>query len=199
MEIIAQNRPKRTKSFEHAKIYKIWNDVDDEIYVGKTCKPYLSQRFSKHRKALKEYINGKCNMKIYQHMYNIGFEHFHIELLEELKDCKTCEEYNKAEGKWMRELKSTLNTNMAGTTRQEVDKNKYHKYKSRILEERKIYYEKNKDKINSRTSLWYLKNKDRINEQRRLKRKQQSIIQSQAEHTSCDGIDTVNQACSQSL
>ena len=38
---------KKMNKYEHSKIYKIVNDVDDMVYVGSTIKP-LDERWRKH-------------------------------------------------------------------------------------------------------------------------------------------------------
>jgi group I intron endonuclease len=63
-----------------AYIYKIINDINDKVYIGKT-ETTIEQRFKKHcSDAFRE-----CNEKrpLYNAMRKYGIEHFHIELIEE--------------------------------------------------------------------------------------------------------------------
>jgi hypothetical protein len=63
-----------------AYIYKIINDINDKIYIGKT-EFSIEKRFKEHcRDAFKD-----CNEKrpLYAAMRKYGVEHFYIELLEE--------------------------------------------------------------------------------------------------------------------
>ena len=63
-----------------AYIYKITNDINGKIYVGKT-EFSIEKRFKEHCKdALKE-TNEK--RPLYSAMKKYGVEHFHIELVEE--------------------------------------------------------------------------------------------------------------------
>lgn len=72
------------KIYEVGYIYKIVNDVDDKIYIGSTTSS-LSARMYRHRSDAK---NCKMNkLKLYNHMREIGIEHFKIELVEEIKNC----------------------------------------------------------------------------------------------------------------
>jgi len=153
-----QVRPKKVKTYENAKIYKIWNEVDDEIYVGKTCKLYLSQRLSKHRKDFKYYIVYNNGMKIYPHMEKHGFDKFHIELLEKIEDCKDCDTYNQREGYWVRKLKPSLNTNIPGRTKKEY----YEDNKEVILEKQKQYNVNNAEKISTNKKEYYGNNQEQI-------------------------------------
>lgn len=67
-------------------IYKIYNDINDKIYIGLTTKT-LKDRFLKHYYASKEYsINPKTNQPLYRAINKYGFEHFFIELIEECND-----------------------------------------------------------------------------------------------------------------
>ena len=75
-------KPKNKKDYSKGKIYKIWNDVDDRIYIGSTCQT-LAQRMGEHRRMIN--CKSKMNCKIYQVMREIGVERFKIELIEECK------------------------------------------------------------------------------------------------------------------
>lgn len=64
-----------------ALIYKITNDINDKIYIGKTNFS-IEKRFKEHcRDAQKD----KCkNRPLYSAMNKYGIEHFHIESIEEV-------------------------------------------------------------------------------------------------------------------
>ena len=108
--------------YSKAKIYKILNDVDDDIYIGATCQS-LSQRMAEHRqntgrKQTKEW-------KFYQKMRDLGVEHFYIELVKEAP-CETREQLRAIEGEYIREL-GTLNTKIAGRNKKQYDQENKHK------------------------------------------------------------------------
>ena len=135
------------KDYKNGKIYKIWNDVDDELYVGSTTQP-LSKRMNVHR----AYARGGKNQRIYKHMRGCGIDNFKIELIE-YYPCETKEELLKREGHWIRKI-GTLNMNRAYTTDEE--KKEYQKeYREQNKEKmqeyqkeyQKEYKENNKDKI----------------------------------------------------
>ena len=66
-----------------AYIYKIVNDINDKVYVGKT-RSSLKERFKQHRNDHKKV---RCwDRPLYRAMRKYGFEHFRIELIEET-DC----------------------------------------------------------------------------------------------------------------
>ena len=66
--------------YSKAKIYKIVNDIDDDIYIGATCQA-LSKRMAEHRKSMKS--KRDSHIKLYKKMNEIGVEHFKILLVEE--------------------------------------------------------------------------------------------------------------------
>ena len=162
--------------YEHSKIYKIVNDVDDMIYVGSTTHE-LYHRWGGHLCD----INKK--RKLGQHILNIGFEHFKIELIcyypcNTLRELlwKEMEEINKIEEKnrlnTMRPLVSLSNT--AGKERRhEYDTIHRDKEKKRIQgrkyrlknidiihEKQREYHHKNREKRNEKSKEWGEKNRE---------------------------------------
>lgn len=61
-------------------IYKIWNDVNDKIYIGQTI-TNISTRFSEHKHCAK---NNKYNNYVYNAMRKIGIDHFYISQVEKI-------------------------------------------------------------------------------------------------------------------
>ena len=61
-------------------IYKIWNDINDKLYIGKTLST-IEERFREH---CRDKTLRKCEKRpLYNAMNKYGEEHFHIELIEE--------------------------------------------------------------------------------------------------------------------
>ena len=80
-----------------AYIYKITNDLNQKIYIGKTERT-IEERFKEH---CKDYTRRECeNRPLYRAMKKYGVEHFHIELLEETDKPEEREIY------WIEKLKS---------------------------------------------------------------------------------------------
>ena len=129
------------RDYSKAKIYKILNDVDDDVYVGATCQP-LCVRMVEHRRAR----NG--TFKLYKKMREVGVEHFYIELVKETP-CENKEQLNAIEGEYIRKL-ATLNTRIEGRTKKQyVEDNR----------EKKVEYDKQRREEKG----------DEINEKRRNK------------------------------
>lgn len=62
------------------KIYKIYNDVNDKLYIGKTVSS-IEKRFQEHCYDSKK---ERCEKRpLYNAMNKYGIEHFFIELIEE--------------------------------------------------------------------------------------------------------------------
>ena len=139
--------------YNNGKIYKIWNIVNDNIYVGSTCS-LLCKRMAKHRDALT--VEKLQNRNLYKLMTALGKDKFHIELIEDYP-CNNKEQLRKREGHFIREM-GTLNMAIEDRTREEyktANKDKIKEYmvkyredkKDQILEKTKEYRENNKDKI----------------------------------------------------
>lgn len=63
-------------------IYKITNDINNKVYIGKTLHSSIEQRFYEHKK---DYQRVRCEKRpLYDAMNKYGFEHFSIELIEEV-------------------------------------------------------------------------------------------------------------------
>ena len=139
-------------TYSTAKIYKIYNSVDDDFYIGSSCIS-LANRMAKHRYSAQ---NEKTkHFKLYCKMNDIGIDKFFIQLLEEYP-CDNIEQLRKREGEYIQELKPVLNTQIAGRTLQEwrkdnVEKKRaYDKERRAILsdelkEYRKKYYTNNRE------------------------------------------------------
>lgn len=72
-------------------IYKITNDINGKIYIGKTKLFNPNERWKQH---LHDYKNRKNeNRPLYKAMLKYGCEHFHFELIEETSDLENREKY----------------------------------------------------------------------------------------------------------
>lgn len=63
-----------------AYIYKIENDINNKVYIGKT-EQTIEKRFKQHCLDSKKETNN--NRPLYRAMNKYGIEHFHISLIEE--------------------------------------------------------------------------------------------------------------------
>lgn len=84
-------------------IYKIYNDVNEKIYIGQTIQT-ITGRWSGHKYCYKHGVNNK----LYNAMRKYGIENFHICSLEEL-DNTTREELNQKEIKYIAKFDSYNN------------------------------------------------------------------------------------------
>ena len=116
--------------YKNAKVYKILNHIDDDVYVGSTCQP-LSKRMAQHRQDAVRSLYSK--RIVYEKMTRMGFDHFYIELVEECP-CDNKEQLRKKEGQYIRDI-ATLNNNVAGRSKSEYK----HDNKDRISVQNKEY------------------------------------------------------------
>lgn len=61
-------------------IYKIWNDINNKVYIGKTLYS-IEKRFKEH--CVDSIRNRNEKRPLYNAMNKYGVEHFYIELVEE--------------------------------------------------------------------------------------------------------------------
>ena len=99
---------------QNGKIYKLLNNIDDEIYVGSTCES-LANRMARHR----HFAHLSKASKLYEHMKHVGDENFYIKLIEDYP-CEGKEQLLKREGEFIREC-GTLSTFNAGVFRRGTD------------------------------------------------------------------------------
>jgi len=85
------------------RIYRIINDIDNQAYIGSTTQP-LSVRMAQHRRSAK---NGS-QQQIYQHMREVGIEHFKILLIQHIDNC-TKEQLRAIEHKFICEVDAVQN------------------------------------------------------------------------------------------
>ena len=83
-----------------AYIYKITNDINQKIYIGKT-EFSIEKRFKEHCRDA--FQNKKEQRPLYAAMRKYGLEHFHIELIEETDNPEEKEVY------WIEQYRSFKN------------------------------------------------------------------------------------------
>lgn len=142
-------------NYNEGKIYKIVSDSTDRIYIGSTCKKYLSQRLSKHVCSYKLYLQGKTNYVTSFDLIKNG--DYDIVLLENV-NCDNKEQL-RARERYYIELYNNICVNKLIPNRSR--KEHYEDNKNRISEQRKEYYEVNKDKILEQRKQYYEANKDK--------------------------------------
>ena len=77
------------------RVYKIYNIVDEKVYIGATVKP-LVKRLGDHIYA----YNINTNMDLYHHIRLLGLQNFRMKLLE-WKQVDKLNELHQLEQKWM--------------------------------------------------------------------------------------------------
>jgi len=104
--------------YENGKIYKMVNDVDDNIYVGSTCLS-LAKRIYQHRALSKI----KVKRLVYEKLNQIGWDNVHIILVESFP-CENKMELLKRERHHIDLLKPKLNKSMPMRIDEEVKQTK---------------------------------------------------------------------------
>ena len=155
--------------YANAKVYMIepiCEHEEGDIYIGSTCKKYLSQRFSVHTNAYKGWQkNKKKYVSSYELFEKYGFENCKIILLEDYP----CDNKNQLLSREAHYQKSMKCVNKLVAFRSTEEWKEYHQiYHQENKEEKKIYYEQNKEQIKEQRKIYYDENKEQISEQRKI-------------------------------
>lgn len=89
--------------YQNGKIYKIVNNVDEQIYIGSTCLT-LPKRIYHHKSKAKKSVT----VPVYKYLGDIGWENVDIILIEDYP-CASKRELERRERYWIDELKPALN------------------------------------------------------------------------------------------
>ena len=158
-------------AYNKAKIYKIHNIIDNEIYIGST-RISLANRMAKHRFTARE-ERRNCH-RLYMKMNDLGIDKFYIELIEEYP-CENVEQLRRHEGEIIRELKPSLNFAIAGRTnkewrednaeyKKEKDKEYYQEHQEIIKERSKRYRQDNREVMIQQNKEYYQKKREELKE-----------------------------------
>ena len=109
--------------YSQAKIYKITNDFNNDIWIGTTCDT-LIKKFSVHRAEAIRNVRKDCIIQ--NHIREHGLDRFRIQLIEDFP-CEDVYQLRQRQGHYIREMKAI---------------NKYADYKD--------YREKNRECIKER-------------------------------------------------
>jgi hypothetical protein len=131
-----------------SSVYKIINDVDDKVYVGSTCKEYLSQRLAAHKSDFRHWQRGKIGRVTSFDL--IELDDVEIILLESYP-CNSKDELTARERHWCDLNKELIvNKNRPSISCDESLQSKredYIKNKEYYLELQKQYRENHKDEL----------------------------------------------------
>ena len=143
--------------YQKGKIYRIWSQEIDNIYVGSTVEP-LHKRMYRHKLDAKQYTT----YRLYQEMNRLGDYMFRIELIEDYP-CNNRSELHKREGYWIRELKAKLNMRIAGRTPRE----RYRENIEEITIRQKLYRDTHKESIATHHKKYLEANREQLSQQRK--------------------------------
>ena len=132
--------------YSKTKIYKIWSHSGDKIYIGSTCKNYLSERMTMHRSDYNTWKKNNVHSRIssFDLFEEYGVENCIIELLE-ATPCNSKDEKKKYEGKYIRSLNcvNRIIPDRTNEEKKEMAKKRYEKNKEKISVYQKEYQKQN--------------------------------------------------------
>lgn len=157
-------------------IYRLYSDCDDMIYVGSTSET-LEMRLKNHQNQ----VRANNQSRVHQHFLNIGLDHMHIEVLEEVYAIDE-ENLRMHERKWYDRLKPQLNMVRPWASEEEQEE-AARAYCREYMTQRRAenpeavkatwqkYYESHKDELNARSRHWYNDHKHETAEANRARAK----------------------------
>ena len=150
---------KLREKLNNAKVYKIVDNTNDNVYIGSTCKT-LKTRLSVHKSLYKRFLKGICNnVRSFNILKNNDYK---IELIEKC-DIKTKEELLARERFYI-ENNNCLNKNIPGRTNKEFKQEYYLNNKDKLDIIHKDYYFNNKEKIAIKKKEYTVKNNEKLKE-----------------------------------
>ena len=170
--------------YSKGKIYKIYNNINDDIYVGSTVER-LCVRMAKHRATAKLY-KYKSKNKLHPAINEYGVDNFYIELIENYP-CNNTEELRAKEGEWIRQI-GTLNYIINGRTNEQYR----NEHKEVISEKAKQYRQDHLQEVRAYEKSKNDANREKVRDQARNKyqKHQENILQQIKERCVCEcGID----------
>lgn len=143
--------------YNNAKIYKICDNSNTNIYIGSTCQS-LNKRMAEHRAKYKAYLSGKYDfVKSFDILKNGDYS---IILIENVENCTNKEQLLRRERHYIETL-DCVNKVIPGRTIKE--------YYIDIKETKKQYYNDNKELIKEKIKEYQKANKKTIKEYRQEK------------------------------
>lgn len=130
-------------NYANAKIYKIVDNTNGKIYVGSTCKQYLSSRLAGHVGNYKLYLQGTYNFVTSFEI--IKNEDYDMILIEHV-NCTTKDQLHERERYYIETL-DCVNKSVPGRMKKEYQKQYQKDKKDQIQQYKQQYQITNKDRI----------------------------------------------------
>jgi hypothetical protein len=155
---------KKEKDYTQGKIYKIWSNNTNMIYIGSTCKT-KKERLDKHISNFNCYCRGS-DQALMTSFYILDNDHFDIDIIE-LFPCENEKELIDRESHYIRKNKDIcVNKIIPNRSEKEWKTENYKLNKELINAKNKQYWALNKDKMHEANRQYRLLNKDKIKEQK---------------------------------
>jgi hypothetical protein len=153
-------------NYSQAKIYKIIDNTNGNIYVGSTCEPTLARRLANHIAKYKHYLKGKSHFVTSYEIIKNG--NYDIILVENVK-CDSKDQLTARERYYIETL-DCLNKVIPGRTKQQYREDnkeqiqeKTHEYRENNKGKIREYYHDNKEKMKGYQQQYREENKEKIN------------------------------------
>jgi hypothetical protein len=140
--------------YKLGKIYKLVNDMTDDVYIGSTCEPTLARRLANHISNFRSYKKGKGHyVSSFQIIENGNYD---IQLIESYP-CNSKDELHAREGHYIKTM-ACVNKVIVGRSKKE-----YYQQNCEIIKNRqKQYRELNSENIKIQQKQNYAQNKEQF-------------------------------------
>lgn len=170
--------------YQNGKIYKLYIEGFDKIYIGSTAETKLSRRVAHHRAGYKLWKEGKfhytSSFELFQLVENNPDKFTEVKYcLIEPAPCNNCDELRMKEQEQINKYKHLIINKYNAYTNDEQNKQQLKEYmkqynksyieanKDTLKEQKKQYYEDNKDIIKEKVKQYKEANKDIIKERKK--------------------------------
>jgi len=145
-------------NYEKAKIYKIIDNTNGNIYIGSTCEKYLSRRLDGHKTKYKYHIQGKKNFR-YTSSFDIIKNNDYKIILIENYSCKNKDELRMREQFY---IDNTLcinkhNSYTSSDYKKQKMKENHFNNRTKICDRKKKHYKNFKSWGDSVNNILYIK------------------------------------------
>jgi hypothetical protein len=148
-------------NYSQGKVYKIManGDPDGLVYIGSTCKQYLSQRMDKHRSHYKAWKEGKTNkVTVFDIFEKYGIDDCCIVLLE-LVNAANIDELHARERHWIQST-DCVNRIIPGRTKAEYRTD----HSEHISQYQTQYRADNRERLSEYTGQYHIKHREQISQ-----------------------------------
>ena len=186
--------PKTPIDYAKTIIYKLVHKddlYDENIYTGHTTE--MTKRKYNHKACCTKPNKKEYNQKKYKYIRDNGGWDEWLMIEIEKYPCKDVHEAIARERVIQTEMKAKLNSNIAGRTKKEQNKQWWEDNRQKIFEQRKQYRQDNHEKILERQKQYRQDNREKISEKQNLHyhNNREELLEQRKQKITCDHCGSI--------